>query len=141
MVDRLNVGVDNRSEKGSGCLSEQKRVRRRTVKPSTLSIREAAKVIGIGINAAYAAAGRGELPIIQVGDALFRKQLSSDGWLKRAQRAQRKARGSSGAPSPILSRAAKRLWMGDTFRPPQPLLPIFCRCVPCPTGRLMCALF
>jgi len=37
---------------------------------STLSIVEAAEVLGIGRNSAYEAAGRGEIPVIRIGRLL-----------------------------------------------------------------------
>jgi excisionase family DNA binding protein len=39
--------------------------------PATLSIREAAKVLGVGVNQAYQAAHRGEIPTIKIGKRLL----------------------------------------------------------------------
>ena len=37
----------------------------------TMSIREAAKMLGIGVNGAYEAAKRGEIPTIQIGKRIL----------------------------------------------------------------------
>ncbi len=44
--------------------------RRENAASRTYSVREAAKILNIGINEAYAAAHRGELPIIKIGRSI-----------------------------------------------------------------------
>lgn len=50
----------------------------------TMSIPEAAKILGIGVNGAYEAAKRGEIPTIQIGKRIlvlrepFKKMLAGD---------------------------------------------------------------
>jgi excisionase family DNA binding protein len=48
----------------------------------TLSIPEAAKVLGISKNSAYAAAMRGEIPTVKIGSRILVPRAALEEWLK-----------------------------------------------------------
>ena len=50
--------------------NQAKIVREALQAPATISVPEAGVVLGLGRNAAYAAAARGEIPVIRIGSLL-----------------------------------------------------------------------
>jgi hypothetical protein len=59
--------------------------------PTTMSVPEAGKKLGLGKNASYAAAARGEIPVLRFGCRLrvpviaFERMLSEAGWGTRKE--------------------------------------------------------
>lgn len=50
---------------------------------ATLSVREAARLLGIGMNQAYAAAHRGELPVLKIGGRILVSRQALEEMLAR----------------------------------------------------------
>jgi excisionase family DNA binding protein len=66
----LRAEEDHNLKKGTENLEEGTQILKRRAKredAATISIDEAARIMGVGRNQAYAAAKRGQLPVIRVG--------------------------------------------------------------------------
>ena len=60
-------------------------MKRKTIR-ATYGVQEAAKILGIGRNAAYEAARRGEIPTIRIGGRILVPKAALDNMLEKAGR-------------------------------------------------------